>query len=101
MSVRRRLIRRCAYGRYPVEFLLTLKRKIAIVTSSRADYAHVRWLVDDLSQNSKVDLQLIALGPHLSPLFGHTGNNITGGKARPGRTLFRVEHIECLLDSDT
>jgi len=48
------------------------RRKIAVVTSSRADYAHVRWLLHELSRNPKIELQVIALGPHLSPLFGDT-----------------------------
>jgi UDP-hydrolysing UDP-N-acetyl-D-glucosamine 2-epimerase len=69
-----------------------LKRKIAVVTSSRADYAHTRWLVDELSTRAGVDLQVIALGPHFSPAFGHTGKDISGA---------RIISIECLLDSDT
>jgi UDP-hydrolysing UDP-N-acetyl-D-glucosamine 2-epimerase len=69
-----------------------LKRKIAVITSSRADYAHLRWLLHDLQATSAVDLQVITLGPHLSPAFGHTGKNIR----TPKQTA-----IECLLDSDT
>jgi UDP-hydrolysing UDP-N-acetyl-D-glucosamine 2-epimerase len=69
-----------------------LKRKIAIVTSSRADYAHVRWLLHDLARNPAVELQVIALGPHLSAAFGHTGREVSADKVTP---------IECLLDSDT
>lgn len=69
-----------------------MKRKIAVVTSSRADYAHLRWLLHDLEANPAVDLHLITLGPHLSPAFGHTGKNI---RSR------RQSHVECLLDSDT
>jgi UDP-hydrolysing UDP-N-acetyl-D-glucosamine 2-epimerase len=68
-----------------------LKRKIAVVTSSRADYAHLRWLLHDLLANPAVDLQVITLGPHLSPIFGHTGKQVAAS------TL----NIECLLDSDT
>jgi UDP-N-acetylglucosamine 2-epimerase len=49
------------------------KRKIAVITTSRSDYAHLRWLLHDLARHSKVDLQVIALGPHLAPEFGHTG----------------------------
>jgi UDP-hydrolysing UDP-N-acetyl-D-glucosamine 2-epimerase len=65
------------------------------VTSSRADYAHVHWLLDELSRNPGIELHVIALGPHLSPMFGHTGLQIDQGwKAQ-------IEHIECLLDSDT
>jgi UDP-N-acetylglucosamine 2-epimerase (non-hydrolysing)/GDP/UDP-N,N'-diacetylbacillosamine 2-epimerase (hydrolysing) len=69
-----------------------LKRKIAIVTSSRADYAHVRWLLHDLARNPAVELQVMALGPHLSPAFGHTAKEISAKN---------VTKIECLLDSDT
>jgi UDP-N-acetylglucosamine 2-epimerase (non-hydrolysing)/GDP/UDP-N,N'-diacetylbacillosamine 2-epimerase (hydrolysing) len=72
-------------------WLGSLKRKVAIVTSSRADYAHVRWLLHDLARHPAVELQVIALGPHLSPAFGHTAKQISG----------KVTTIECLLDSDT
>jgi UDP-hydrolysing UDP-N-acetyl-D-glucosamine 2-epimerase len=78
---------------------LPKKRKIAVVTSSRADYAHVRWLLHDVSRNPKVELQVIALGPHLSPAFGHTGKSVA--KAEAGMRSFHVEELECLLDSDT
>lgn len=69
-----------------------MKRKIAIITSSRADYAHLRWLLHDLARHPAVELQVIALGPHLSPAFGHTGKEISGA---------RITRVECLLDSDT
>jgi UDP-hydrolysing UDP-N-acetyl-D-glucosamine 2-epimerase len=83
-----------------------LKRKIAIVTSSRADYAHVRWLLHDLARHPAVELQVIALGPHLSPAFGHTGLEVSGpGSAHPSKGAkggaAGVNFIECLLDSDT
>lgn len=71
------------------------------MTSSRADYAHVRWLVHDLSRNPKVELQVIALGPHLSPLFGHTGESIAHARGKSRVASFAIEQIECLLDSDT
>ena len=68
------------------------KRKIAVVTSSRADYAHLRWLLRDLARHPRVQLEVIALGPHLSPAFGHTGKEIDSVNVIP---------VECLLDSDT
>ena len=67
------------------------------MTSSRADYAHVRWLLQELSDNPKLELQVIALGPHLSPGFGSTGKSIRSGR----KAAFSVERVECLLDSDT
>ena len=69
-----------------------MKRKIAVVTSSRADYAHVHWLLYELAQQPTVELQVIAMGPHHSPAFGHTGKEISAA---------RVTAVECLLDSDT
>jgi len=57
----------------------------------------VRWLVDELLRNPQIELQLITLGPHLSPAFGHTGKSI----ASPEGTRFSLEQVECLLDSDT
>lgn len=69
-----------------------MKRKIAVVTSSRADYAHLHWLLHDLARHPQVLLEAIALGPHLSPAFGHTGKEIAAT---------RVTTVECLLDSDT
>jgi UDP-hydrolysing UDP-N-acetyl-D-glucosamine 2-epimerase len=71
---------------------MALKRKIAVVTSSRADYAHLRWLLHDLERHPAIELEVIALGPHLSPGFGHTGKVVLAK---------RVTEVECLLDSDT
>lgn len=49
-----------------------MKRKIAVVTTSRADYGHLYWPLRELSQHPAVDLKILALGPHLSPEFGKT-----------------------------
>ena len=71
------------------------KRKIAVVTSSRADYAHLHWLLHDLANHPAIELHVISLGPHLSPEFGHTGRQIEKAGARTLTT------VECLLSSDT
>src|SRR2546430_1728631 len=71
------------------------KRRIAVITTSRADYGHLYWPLRDLLSNPDVDLRIIVLGPHLSPEFGHTVNEIE----RDGFTV--DERIECLLSSDT
>ena len=49
-----------------------MKRTIAVVTSSRADYSHLYWPLHDLKRHPDVDLKLIVLGAHLSPQFGGT-----------------------------
>ncbi len=71
------------------------KRKIAVVTTSRADYSHLYWPLRDLAAHSNVDLRLIVLGSHLSPEFGNTVREIE-------KDGFRIDaKIECLLSSDT
>jgi UDP-hydrolysing UDP-N-acetyl-D-glucosamine 2-epimerase len=72
-----------------------LKRKIAVITTSRADYSHLYWPLRDLSVHPQVDLKLIALGSHLSPEFGHTVNEIE----KDGIPI--AAKLECLLSSDT
>ncbi|HEY4900243.1 MAG TPA: UDP-N-acetylglucosamine 2-epimerase [Terriglobales bacterium] len=72
-----------------------MKRKIAVVTTSRADYSHLYWPLHDLSWHPDVDLKLIVMGPHLSPEFGHTVREIE----RDGFEI--AARIECLLSSDT
>ncbi|SRR5579871_512903 len=71
------------------------KRVIAVVTSSRADYAHLRWLLHDLAFHPKFDLRIIALGPHLSPEFGNSSQLLQQDNLPPATV------IECLLSSDT
>jgi UDP-hydrolysing UDP-N-acetyl-D-glucosamine 2-epimerase len=72
-----------------------MKRKIAAVTTSRADFTALYWPLHDLASDPDVDLKIIALGPHLSPEFGTTIREIE-------KAGFRVDaRIECLLSSDT
>jgi len=72
-----------------------MKRKIAVITTSRADYGHLYWPLRDLSENENVDLKIIVLGSHLSPEFGNTFQEIVNDG-------FRIDsRIECLLSSDT
>jgi UDP-N-acetylglucosamine 2-epimerase (non-hydrolysing)/GDP/UDP-N,N'-diacetylbacillosamine 2-epimerase (hydrolysing) len=72
-----------------------MKRTIAVVTSSRADYSHLYWPLHDLSRADAVDLRIVALGPHLSPEFGHTFQEIE-------KDGFPIDaRIECLLSSDS
>jgi len=72
-----------------------VKRTIAAITSSRSDYAHLRWLLHDLAKHPDIDLRVVALGPHLSPEFGHTGKEFIKNDPKT------FTSIECLLSSDT
>lgn len=71
------------------------KRRIAVVTTSRADYSHLYWPLRELSGHPLIDLALWVMGPHLAPEFGSTVREIeSDGFPIRGR-------IECLLSSDT
>jgi UDP-hydrolysing UDP-N-acetyl-D-glucosamine 2-epimerase len=72
-----------------------MKRRIAVVTTSRADYSHLYWPLFALKQHPNVELGVIALGAHLSPEFGNTVSEIE----KDGFPI--VARIECLLSSDT
>jgi UDP-hydrolysing UDP-N-acetyl-D-glucosamine 2-epimerase len=72
-----------------------MKRTIAVVTSSRADYSHLYWPLHDLARHEDVDLKLIVLGAHLSPQFGETVKEIE----KDGFPI--AARLECLLSSDT
>ena len=41
-----------------------MKRRIAVVTTSRADYSHLYWPLKLLSELPDVDLRLIAMASH-------------------------------------
>ena len=71
------------------------RRRIAVVTTSRADYSHLYWPLRELASRPEIELGVIPLGPHLSPEFGNTVAEIE----RDGFPI--VARIECLLSSDT
>ncbi len=52
------------------------RKKICVVTGSRADYGHLRWLLQEISDDTDLQLQIIVTGMHLSPLFGLTYRGI-------------------------
>jgi UDP-N-acetylglucosamine 2-epimerase (non-hydrolysing)/GDP/UDP-N,N'-diacetylbacillosamine 2-epimerase (hydrolysing) len=70
-------------------------RKIAVVTTSRADAGHLHWILKDLAAHPQVDLRVVSMGAHLSPEFGHTGQELHRRDLAPHVAL------ECLLSSDT
>ncbi len=71
------------------------KRRIGVVTTSRADYSHLYWPLRELQAHAEIELGVFVLGPHLSPEFGQTIHEIE----RDGFPI--VARIECLLSSDT
>jgi GDP/UDP-N,N'-diacetylbacillosamine 2-epimerase (hydrolysing) len=49
-----------------------MSRKICVVTSSRADYGLLRWVMQGIKDDPQLHLQIIATGMHLSSTFGNT-----------------------------
>ncbi len=47
-------------------------KKIAIVTSTRADYSILKNLISHLRENKKMNLKLIISGTHLNKKYGYT-----------------------------
>ena len=72
-----------------------MKKKVCIVTGTRAEYGILRPLIEKLDKESSIELQIIATGMHLSPEFGLTYKNIE----QDGYNI--TEKIEILLSSDS
>lgn len=72
-----------------------MKRKICIVTGTRAEYGLLFWLMKRIVDDSDLELQIIATGMHLSPEFGSTFEQIE----KDGFVI--NEKVEMLLSSDT
>ncbi len=70
-------------------------KKVSVVTGSRADYGLLRWLIQGIKESSRLELQLIVTGMHLSPEFGLTYREIEAD----GFAIDRK--VEMLLSSDT
>jgi len=71
-----------------------MRRKICVVTGTRAEYGLLYWLMKEIENDSDLELQLIVTGAHLSPEFGLTYKVI--------EKEFKInKKIEMLLSSDT
>lgn len=71
------------------------KRKICVVTGTRAEYGLLRWLMQEIGDDPGLKLQIVATGAHLSPDFGLTYREIEAD----GFTI--ATKVEMLLASDT
>jgi len=71
-----------------------MKRKICVVTGTRAEYGLMYWLMKEIQNDEDLQLQLIVTGMHLSPEFGLTYKTI--------EKEFTIDKkIEMLLSSDS
>jgi GDP/UDP-N,N'-diacetylbacillosamine 2-epimerase (hydrolysing) len=53
-----------------------MSRKICFVTSGRADYGLLRWVMQGVKDDPELHIQIIATGMHLSPTYGLTYQEI-------------------------
>ena len=71
-----------------------MKRKVCVVTGTRADYGLLFWLMKEIEKNKNLDLQVLVTGMHLSPEFGLTYKEVA-------KDFIINKKIEMLLSSDT
>lgn len=55
---------------------MTCKKKICVVTGSRAEYGLLKSLMKKISENEKLELQILVTGMHLSSDYGSTYQEI-------------------------
>lgn len=71
-----------------------MKRKICVVTATRAEYGLLYWLLKEIETDAELELQLIVTGMHLSSEFGLTYKEI--------EKEFTIDKkVDMLLSSDT
>ena len=72
-----------------------MKRKICVITGSRAEYGLLYWLMKGVQGANDLQLQIIATGTHLSPEFGLTYKEIE-------EDGFKInKKVEMILSADT
>jgi GDP/UDP-N,N'-diacetylbacillosamine 2-epimerase (hydrolysing) len=73
----------------------TMKRKVAVVTGTRAEYGILYPVLKAIEQHPKLQLLLIATGMHLSHEFGYTVQEL-------GKNGFHIDaKVDMLLSNDT
>ena len=72
-----------------------IRRKICVVTGTRAEYGLLYWLMKEIDADYDLELQIVATGMHLSPEFGNTYQQIE-------RDGFNIDKkVDVSLTSDT
>jgi len=72
-----------------------MKRKIAVITGTRADYGIFYYILKEIEKHGALDLKLIVCGMHLCPEYGMTINEIE----QDGFEI--ADKFETILASDT
>ncbi len=72
-------------------------RKICVITTTRAEYGLLYWLMKGMQEDEAITLQLVVTGTHLSASFGSTIDQIR----EDGFRIDRSFNLEMLDDSPT
>lgn len=72
-----------------------MKKKIAIITGTRAEYGLLKPLISRIENANDFDLKLIVTGAHLSPEFGYTYKEIESDGIKID------DKVEVLMSSDS
>jgi len=72
------------------------KRKICVITGTRAEYGLLYWLMKEIDDDKDLQLQIIATGMHLSSEFGNTYQQIESD----GFVIDNKVDIELTSDSE-
>jgi UDP-hydrolysing UDP-N-acetyl-D-glucosamine 2-epimerase len=74
---------------------VSAKRKICVVTGTRAEYGLLYWLMKEIDAAPDLELQIVVTGMHLAPEFGSTYRQIEADG-------FAIDaKVEMLLSSDS
>ena len=73
-----------------------IRRKICVVTGTRAEYGLLYWLMKEIDADPELGLQIIATGMHLSSEFGNTYQQIESD----GFVIDKKIDIELSSDSE-
>lgn len=72
-----------------------MTRKVVVITSTRADYGLLRWLIYELKRTAGIAVEILATGTHFLNEFGETWKAIEADG-------FTINHrVEIFTDSDT
>ena len=72
-----------------------MRKKVCVITGTRAEYGLLKPFIEKVKQAGELELQLVATGMHLSPEFGLTYREIE----KDGYPI--TAKVEMLLSSDT
>src|SRR2546422_2416622 len=63
------------------------RRRTAVVSTSRADYGLLHWILRGLARSPRASLQLILMGSHFSPQHGATHRAVRADGFRPAAEI--------------